>query len=342
MPTPGASDEATGSGVRSDPGPLTLGVNTCFAVKRWPEPRRWASIVVDELGLADCQVTLDLFDPSLEPDAVGPYADMVRTEATAAGLTVHSTFTGLAAYSQNLLLHPDQQARESAEAWLRRAVDLSSRIGARGAGGYVGAMSAADADDPARRELLLSALRRSMERLSDHAARAGLEFLLFENMAVEREFGHTIDEALDLEAWADGDGSGAPWKLCLDLGHPCALRTGGPSDDPLAWIESPWRRDPVFQIQQANRDGDHHWPFTPERNQEGLLDAREVVGTLRRRRPQDEVHLFLEVIHPPECPDDRVLDDLRASVAYWRDALATLPGRGSPDRPAQDDTRVHR
>jgi hypothetical protein len=28
-----------------------LGINTCFAVKRWPEPKCWAEIVRDRLGL---------------------------------------------------------------------------------------------------------------------------------------------------------------------------------------------------------------------------------------------------------------------------------------------------
>lgn len=303
---------------------VTLGINTCFAVKRWPESEQWVAIVADQLGLVDCQVTLDLFDPSLHPDACEEYAASVRSAAAAAGLRVHSTFTGLAAYSQNLLLHPHRAARQAAEAWLHRAIDLSSAIGARGTGGYLGAMSVADADEPGRTELLLSSLRGSMGRLSDRAADAGLEFLLFENMAVEREFAHRIDEALELESWGTGTGSGVPWKLCLDLGHPCALRTGGPSDDPVRWIESPWRTVPVLQLQQANRAGDHHWPFTPERNEEGLLEAGPVIGALRHSRPQEEVFLFLEVIHPHECPDDQVLDDLRASVTYWREALAAI------------------
>src|SRR5258706_18230 len=29
---------------------LHLGINTCFAVKRWPEPEQWLDIVREELG----------------------------------------------------------------------------------------------------------------------------------------------------------------------------------------------------------------------------------------------------------------------------------------------------
>ena len=39
-----------------------LGINTCFAVKRWPQPERWATLVRDEFGLDLVQHSLDLVD----------------------------------------------------------------------------------------------------------------------------------------------------------------------------------------------------------------------------------------------------------------------------------------
>src|SRR5262249_35376296 len=39
-----------------------LGINTCFAVKRWPQPADWAAIARDELGLDLVQHSLDLVD----------------------------------------------------------------------------------------------------------------------------------------------------------------------------------------------------------------------------------------------------------------------------------------
>ena len=35
-----------------------LGINTCFAVKRWPRPGDWARIVRDELGLEVVELSL--------------------------------------------------------------------------------------------------------------------------------------------------------------------------------------------------------------------------------------------------------------------------------------------
>jgi len=60
----------------------------------------------------------------VRPGAAEP--GRLRAGCAAAGLTLHSTFTGLAAYWSNLLLHPDSAARERARSWYRRAVDFTA------------------------------------------------------------------------------------------------------------------------------------------------------------------------------------------------------------------------
>src|SRR5258707_4023436 len=91
-----------------------LGINSCFAVKRWPRPPDWAAVVRDELGVDLVQHCADLVDieagrADLERQAAG-----LRDGCAAAGLTLHSTFT---AYSANLLLHPDRERRDPAKDW---------------------------------------------------------------------------------------------------------------------------------------------------------------------------------------------------------------------------------
>ncbi len=200
----------------------------------------------------ECQVTLDLMDPGLDMAPSAAYAASVRQACEAAGVAVHSLFTGLAAYSANLLLHPEPGMRESAHRWFERAIELGAVAGARGVGGYLGALSVADAADPARRRSLLAELGTRLQRLAGRASAAGLDHLQMENMAVRREPGSVIEEMHELESLAAG--SAVPWVLCLDLGHPCALRTGTRSDDPVAWLGERWAHPPVLQIQQANRD----------------------------------------------------------------------------------------
>ncbi len=302
---------------------LHLGVNSCFAVKRWPEPERWLAIVAEDLRLDHCQVSLDLVDPLLDPAAAMAYAESVRRRAAQAGVTLHSTFSGLAGYSWSQLLHPDAAMRAAAARWYERAIEVTARMGAEGAGGYLGAFSVGDAADTARRTALLAELAERLAALTVFARERGLRFLMGENMAVPREFGHSIEEARALTGM--GSPRGVPLLLCLDIGHPCALKTGTRSDDYRAWLAEPWPRTPVLHLQQTDRAGDRHWPFTPGHNAEGAVRAEAVLDALRRWDDAD-VYLFLEVIHPFEADDEAVLADLRASVSYWRAVLAAEQG----------------
>jgi sugar phosphate isomerase/epimerase len=302
--------------MRSD---VRVGINTCFAAKRWPEPKRWAELAAGRLGLRDCQVSLDLADPVRDGRAAFAYAEQVRAACEEAGLRLHSTFTGLSAYATNGLLHPEEAMRSVAQRWFEACIELSAAMGAPGTGGFLGALSVADAADARRRRELTAELGDRMQRLAESAAAAGLEFLMMENMAVTREPGHSMGEARELERAVSG--SAVPWRLCLDLGHPAALRTSEPSGDPVAWLRESWAQVPVIQLQQANRTGDHHWPFTPEHNADGLVVAADVLSALGDG-PVVDPCLLLEIIHAHEAHDEQVLDDLVASVAYWREAIA--------------------
>lgn len=298
---------------------MHLGINTCFAVKRWPEPQQWLTIVKKELGLSCCQFSLDLVDPLLDAKATASYAQAVREQAAANGIFLHSTFTGLAAYSWSQLLHPDKPIREAAMRWYERAIDFTAQLGALGAGGHLGALSAQDSNDEIRKHSLLTEMRERLAALSRYAAQRGLQFLLFENMAVPREFGHSIDEAQSLaNLHVRG---GVPLVLCLDVGHPCALHTGTTSDDYLAWFPQSWPHTPVVHLQQTDHTGDHHWPFTPEYNSKGIIRAESVLRAIQQWPKDVDVYLFLEPIHPFEATDETVLHDLRQSVQYWQSAM---------------------
>jgi len=116
-----------------------LGVNNCFAVKRWPRPDDWAQIVRGELGLDIVELSLDLVEDIDSPGGRERAAGQIRSALGRHGLRAETVFTGLAAYSLNLLIHPDDTRRRAAVDWYEEVVDLAARVGARGAGGHVGA-----------------------------------------------------------------------------------------------------------------------------------------------------------------------------------------------------------
>src|SRR6266545_6284966 len=113
---------------------LRIGVNTCFAVKRWPRPEDWAPLVRDRLGLRLVQHSLDLVDTSAAAPGLEAQALVITEAVTGHGLELHSTFTGLAAYSSNLLLAHDAADRQAALAWYRSVIGFTAGVGGHAAG----------------------------------------------------------------------------------------------------------------------------------------------------------------------------------------------------------------
>jgi D-erythrulose 1-phosphate 3-epimerase len=299
-----------------------LGINTCFAVKRWPQPERWARLVRDELELDLVQHSLDLVDLDVPPAAVTDQATRLRAACASLGLTLHSTFTGLAAYSASLLLHPDRTARAQARDWYQRVIGFTADTGARATGGHVGAFSVEDYRDRSRRARLWDELTESLAQLAGHAHDRGLSYLLAENLAAARE---PSTMAMIESLLTDGDQAHVPVRLCLDVGHQCVPGTAGPDRDPYAWLARLGGRAPVVQLQQTDGTSDHHLPFTPQTNAAGIIEPARVLAALDRSGAAG-VALILEIIPPFEQDDDQVLDDLRQSAAYWRAALRTHAG----------------
>jgi hypothetical protein len=296
---------------------LQLGINTCFAVKRWPRPEDWAPVVRSELGLRVVQHSFDLADPAAPPDRVATQAAALRAAVETHDLSLHSTFTGLAAYSANLLLAPEAEERDAAEGWLQSAIGFSAEVGARATGGHVGCFSVPDWQDRARRAELWSGLQGALGRLATDARSAGLEYLVVENLAVARE---PSTMAMIRDLLDDGADDRVPIRLCLDLGHMCVPGTSGADRDPYAWLRELGRSAPMIQLQQSDAEGDHHWSFTAEKNAIGRISADRVLDALGESGVEEGV-LLLEVIPPFEQAESAVLGELQASVEYWREAL---------------------
>jgi D-erythrulose 1-phosphate 3-epimerase len=298
---------------------VQLGINTCFAVKRWPRPVDWARVVHDDLGLELVELSLDLLEGFETAEGRRRVADENLAALAGSGMTAVGTFTGLNAYSHNLLLHPDPAGRQQAVAWYQAVIELTAALGLAGAGGHVGAMSAPDWRDPAARAERWAGLKESLATLSSHARRAGLEYFLVENLVPVREPG-TMAQVADL--LTSGDADHVPVGVCVDLGHMCVPGTSGPDRDPYAWLARFGADLFEVQLQQSDAEGDHHWPFTAERNRQGRIEAGRVLDTLAASGARD-VTLILEMIPSWEQPDDELRADLVETAEYWRTAIAT-------------------
>ena len=294
-----------------------MGINNCFAVKRWPEPRAWAEIISSELELKHVQFSYDLLDPRTKEPTLSYMISEIKEACKEYGLELHSTFTGLAAYSFNLLMHPNPLMRYDAMDWYVSAIRVASELGAKATGGHVAAMSWRDYLDEARRRRLIEGLLESLRALSFVAKVYGLEMLLWEPMPVVREPPCTISEAKRLLKEVN-EGASVPIKLCIDLGHACAWKVESRRDlDPYAWLEELGAESPVLHVQQTDGKADRHWPFTEEYNKVGIIRPDKVLEALDRSGAR-QVLLALEIIHPFEAREERVLEDLKESVRFWK------------------------
>ncbi|MCX8161559.1 MAG: sugar phosphate isomerase/epimerase [Candidatus Bathyarchaeota archaeon] len=301
---------------------LILGVNNCWAVKRWVEPEAWVEITATKLDLRYVQFSYDLLDPRSNTQAVDYMVHRIIDACRSYGVVIQSCFTGLAAYSFNLLSHPYLSVMIDGYDWYVRAIELASRFKAEAVGGHVGAMSVRDYRDEARRTYITSILLDSLKSLSYRASDLGLKSILVEPMPVPREIPASISEAEYMMRELSKDPR-ASVKLCIDLGHACNPEASKPEDrDPYEWVRRLARYTPCIHVQQTDGKADRHWPFIEEYNTVGIIQPSKLISTLEDGGA-GQVYLFLEIIHPFEYPDDKVLEELRESSRYWRDYLET-------------------
>ncbi|MGC9071954.1 MAG: sugar phosphate isomerase/epimerase family protein [Acidilobus sp.] len=292
---------------------VVFGTNLSWAVKRWPLPSEWANIITS-LDVHVLQFSFDLFDPRGSPEASEHMASLISEAVKEYGVSVHSTFTGLAAYSFNMLAHPDPILRADSLEWYTKALDFTSLLGVKAFGGHIAAMSVSDYRDQARRSVLERVLLDTVNSLRPYAARKGVEAILWEPMPVSREPPWTMAEAERFLKEANR-GPGAAVKLNIDVGHTCTL--SGREADPYEWVHRYAPESPAIHVQQTDGKADRHWPFTEEYNSRGIIRADRLLEAIDSSGA-GEVYLFLEYIPAFELSDDKVLEELRQSVNYWR------------------------
>ncbi|GHF45509.1 hypothetical protein HNQ07_002273 [Deinococcus metalli] len=288
--------------------PETFGLNTSFAIKRWPEPERWAALI-RSLGVQTVQFSFDLLDPCWPATVTGPQTRRILRACEAEGLRLDSAFLGLAAYSYNALLHPEPGVRDAAEHWLKLAATLGADMGARATGGPLGGVGVGQVIT----EALKAEVAERLHRVADHARSAGLEAILVEPTPLRREWPHTPEQLGDLLARTSG--TAVPLRVVLDLGHVYYPPLYGHAAGLGPWLDACGERLHGLHLQQTDGQADRHWNFT----RPGIIDLAAIRAELDRHGLGDRPAV-LEVFYAFEQDDDEVWEDVRAGVAVAQDA----------------------
>jgi D-erythrulose 1-phosphate 3-epimerase len=295
---------------------MELGINLSFAIKRWPEPERWAWIVREDLGLDLVQFSFDLLDPWWPAVERGAMARRVRRAVADHGLQLHSAQLGLTWYTFNGLLHPDPSGRAIAGEWWQRALETAAEIGAPAIGGPLGALSAAETADQATVQQRSSELIEATIAVSNAAAAAGLRGLLIEPTPLPREIPHTIDQSRQMMIDLRGR-TGVPVTYVLDVGHALYRPLYGPDITITDWLV-PLRGDiGVIHLQNHDYASDAHWGWPDPR---GSYDVA-ALGRSLRDAELGEIPVMLELFYPFELADNTVLENTISSVRHCIAAL---------------------
>lgn len=297
---------------------LILGLNCNCFTNRYTEPKEWTRICSEELGVDTVQYSIDLLDPYYPWDLQRRICDETLNECRKRGIWIKANFGGHFSH-QHYLGHPDDEVRAEAERWFKRMIDQTVYLGAEGTGTCYAIMTSADNADSRRRGYILKKAAEAYYRLAEYGAEKGLKYLMFETTSVPRESCSTISETRRvLEECRD---MAIPMTLCLDVGHR-DLGSDDPRDgDPIAWIEEFGSVSPVIHLQQTDDSASHHWPFTPDRNKAGVVDAKKVIEAAGKAEI-DEILLAFEIGMKAFYPSEyQVVDVLKKSVEYWRKYL---------------------
>jgi len=299
-----------------------LGVNTGFAINRYPEPEVWTSIVAEDFGVKVIQFTTTLLNPLWPTSYTHKEAEKIRCLCDAKGIAIQQTFTD--AFTRlNHLTSPDPELRALWVDWFKRLVDLSVIFGAEGIGSHFGILSFRDNNDPTRRLAMIKEGCRNWALIAEYAAARGLQYVYFEPMSIPREFAGTIAETKFILEEANRD-IALPMRLCLDVDHG-DIQSDNPDDtNAYRWLTELAAQSPVIHLKQSRTDAGGHYPFTAEHNAVGKIQADRVLQTLLDAGCTDNT-LVLELSHRERWPADyRVIEDFQQRIEYCQTAPTRL------------------
>lgn len=304
---------------------FTLGINMGFATNRFPEAEEWARIVSQEFGLSTVQLVADLLNPFWPAEIIEGEAQRIEKAIAKYGIKIDSLMTST--YTRvNHFMYPYPEFREAWRQWFYRLADLAARFGARAIGSHFGIMSmkdVADADSYKRRVDDAVAL---WQDVSHYAQSVGLEYIFFETMSIPREMAWTVEQARELRDRVNAK-AGAPMCYCLDIGH----APHPEQRDPYLWIRELASGSRIVHLQQTEWGHSRHWPFTPEYNVQGIIEAGKVLDLLTENGAED-ILLAFEISHREKYEvEPLVIPELKASAQYWREHLPT-DGPWAPQR----------
>lgn len=291
---------------------LKLGTNLGFAINKYTEPEVWGKIVGQDWGLHSVQFVADLLNPWLPDDYIDSQIERILKVKEQYNFDIDSIFTS--AFTRvNHLMNPDAEARRLWIEWFKKFFRMGAKMGAKTGGSHFGIMTFDTYEDEKKREFMTEEAIKGWQELSFYAQDLGYDYLIFEPMSVPREMANTVEDSKYLMDRVN-ENSGAPMRLCLDVGH----APHPDQRDPYPWLEKLAQYSPIIHLQQTQLNKSMHWAFTDEYNAQGIISGEKVLAAMEKAGVEEAILMF-ELSHREHWDTEgKILPDHKASVDYWR------------------------
>ena len=295
---------------------IKLGINTGFALNRFPTPEEWIPLVGNIFGIKIVQFTADLLNPSLPDKIINNNIARIRSLAKEHLIAIDHTFTG--AFTRvNHLAHPDNNIRLYWIDWFKRFLDISAELGAKDMGSHLAILSYQDNKNKEKRAEMLNKVVDGWHEIAVYAKQKGLEYLTWEPMSISREFGETIEEARLIDKLLNKNAA-LPIKFCLDVDHGDVMSINPDDTNPYKWLEEFAEKSPIIHIKQSLLNKGGHWPFISEYNSQGKIEPVKIFDVLKNKKVKDVILLLELSFREREPFESRVIEDIKLSAEYWK------------------------
>ncbi len=198
---------------------ICLGIDNCFASKRWARPSEWTRVIRD-LGLTYVEASADTeCDPLyMGPEFTKAWIGDTREACAKQGIVVKNVYSGHGTYATCGLSHYDDRVTcRFLDGWMKAQVDTAAALGA-GFGFFAHGFEELLLQDDALYVEKLNALYDTLSELAAYARSRGVDYVGIEQMYSPHQPPWRIADAEELlrEVFRR---SGAPFYITADLGH---------------------------------------------------------------------------------------------------------------------------
>ena len=198
---------------------IYLGIDNCFASKRWVRPAEWARVIRD-LGLKYVEASADTeCDPLYMGKAfTKDWIEDTLDACARQGIRVNNVYSGHGTYATCGLTHYDDRVtRRFLNDWMKAQVDTAKALGA-GFGFFAHGFEELLLQDDQLYCDKLEELYETLSELSAYSRNQGVDYVGIEQMYTPHQPPWRIADAEELmrEVYRR---SGAPFYITADLGH---------------------------------------------------------------------------------------------------------------------------